>query len=66
MLKLSLRELVDGKWLEWSSWSECSLSCGGGNSTRMRQCIGPFNGGKPCVGNVTENRLCNNQSCPGN
>jgi len=25
-------------WMTWSSWSECSMSCGGGKMLRVRQC----------------------------
>nr|CAB3262201.1 uncharacterized protein LOC100178652 [Phallusia mammillata] len=52
-------------WLEWSDWSECSLTCGDGFQERSRECSGDF----PCP--VTEdglgadqNRVCNLGVCP--
>lgn len=55
---------VDGRWSEWSQWSNCSATCGNGTTTRTRSCIGPVNGGKPCEGNQTQSKTCNNK-CPG-
>ncbi|KAK3089127.1 hypothetical protein FSP39_001055 [Pinctada imbricata] len=54
---------IDGIWGEWSLWSECNQTCGSGTKTRERSCIGPWDGGKECVGDTQEIELCNTQSC---
>ncbi|XP_076098251.1 SCO-spondin-like [Mytilus galloprovincialis] len=54
---------VDGYWLEWSEWDECSESCGDGEQTRNRTCMEPLYGGKPCDGNINETKHCYIKSC---
>ena len=56
---------IDGYWLPWGSWSDCSQSCGGGLKSRTRQCHQPENGGEPCVGSSYETASCNTQACEG-
>ena len=56
---------VDCQWLEWSVWSACSVSCGGGIQERTRGQIPPQHDGKPCVGDNVDTRTCNNNPCPG-
>ncbi|CAD5114006.1 DgyrCDS3169 [Dimorphilus gyrociliatus] len=52
---------INGQWSVWSSWSECSLSCGGGFQTRTRNCNKPKPqcNGKECPGKQAEQRKCN-------
>ena len=67
--------LVDGAWNDWSKFSSCSVTCGGGNKTRTRQCNKPTpkHGGQNCLisnsdqRNTEEsmNQSCNTQMCPG-
>jgi len=45
---------------EWSSWSECSKTCGGGVQSRRRLC----SGGIDCSGPSSRYRQCNRQACP--
>ncbi|XP_077591911.1 semaphorin-5A isoform X1 [Stigmatopora nigra] len=57
---------VDGSWSCWSSWSKCSVTCGGGHYTRTRTCSNPSpaHGGDICLGLHTEEALCNTHACP--
>lgn len=56
--------LVDGVWLDWTEWSECSLTCGTGASLRSRGCDGPFYDGMNCTGDWSESKDCNTFLCP--
>uniref|UniRef100_A0A3P9JA03 Sema domain-containing protein n=1 Tax=Oryzias latipes TaxID=8090 RepID=A0A3P9JA03_ORYLA len=58
---------VGGAWTCWSSWSQCSSSCGGGYYQRARTCSNPppANGGDICIGLHTEEALCNTHACEG-
>lgn len=57
---------IDGGWGEWSSWSECSRTCGAGVSIMERNCDHPrpAAGGKFCVGERRRYRMCNIDPCP--
>ncbi len=46
----------------WSSWSTCSLTCGGGTQTRTCTNPLPANVGAVCSGPSTQ--TCNTQACP--
>ncbi|XP_055020737.1 hemicentin-1 [Boleophthalmus pectinirostris] len=58
---------VDGSWGAWQSWSECSVSCGGGERKRERLCADPppSNRGRTCPGDSSQLSRCNAQACPG-
>ena len=69
--------LVKGNWGEWSVYTKCSKTCGGGKQNRSRLCNNPSpsHGGQNCVmsdgsGNTGNNesasRSCNANLCPGN
>ena len=52
-------------WTEWGEWTDCSLTCGGGQSRRFRQCVDSATGEESfCEGNDTEERICNTDECP--
>ncbi|XP_004706727.1 hemicentin-1 [Echinops telfairi] len=57
---------VDGSWSEWSSWEECTRTCGHGNRTRTRTCNNPAaqHGGRRCEGNAVEIIMCSIRPCP--
>ncbi|XP_068096243.1 hemicentin-1 isoform X2 [Hyperolius riggenbachi] len=57
---------VDGSWSEWSTWEECSKTCGSGEKTRTRTCnIPPSNEeGKTCEGKAVDTAVCNTKACP--
>jgi Spondin-like TSP1 domain len=57
---------VDCKVSDWSAWSGCSRSCGGGQQTRSRYVTRyPSNNGAACP-NLSETQDCNTQGCPEN
>ncbi|XP_065922172.1 A disintegrin and metalloproteinase with thrombospondin motifs adt-1 isoform X3 [Magallana gigas] len=55
---------VDGIWREWSTWSECSVSCANGTKYRTRSCLGPFHEGQNCSGDYRETTDCFPKECP--
>jgi len=57
---------VDGGWGEFTEWSECGVSCGGGEHTRTRVCNNPApeHGGADCTGDASETEACNENPCP--
>ncbi|XP_078574438.1 uncharacterized protein LOC144860857 [Branchiostoma floridae x Branchiostoma japonicum] len=60
---------ANGGWSEWSPWSACSVTCGGGEQTRDRSCTNPApaHGGADCVGPNQETQACDTGlACPGN
>jgi len=56
---------VDGGWGSWSSFSQCSKSCGTGVQFRYRACDNPppSHGGAPCVGQNITSQFCNKHEC---
>ena len=59
---------IHGGYAQWSNFSECTLSCGGGLQTRVRSCTNPtpLYGGRDChhIGPSNEIRPCNIHYCP--
>lgn len=47
----------------WSSWSECSVSCGTGQRTRTRPCT--HTPGGPSCGETIQSQNCTLLACPG-
>jgi len=49
---------------EWSEWSKCSLTCGGGQKERRREILNePFRGGKACDAVLAITEPCNTEVC---
>ena len=53
-----------GTWAQWSQWSFCTATCGGGTQSRTRNCIGGTAGSGNCPGLANEVLNCNNNQCP--
>lgn len=47
---------------DWSDWSSCSASCGGGTQSRLCNSPYPTNGGADCGGPSSQS--CNPEACP--
>uniref|UniRef100_UPI00398F37F4 SCO-spondin-like n=1 Tax=Pristiophorus japonicus TaxID=55135 RepID=UPI00398F37F4 len=56
---------VNGDWSDWTPWSDCSTSCGGGAQHRFRFCSNPpaSGNGLPCIGPDQDVTPCNVQQC---
>ena len=52
-------------WSDWSSFSPCTCSCGGGTQAQTRVCnrLPKELGGTGCTGKHTRFRVCNKQVC---
>ncbi|XP_021507621.1 ADAMTS-like protein 2 isoform X1 [Meriones unguiculatus] len=57
-------------WGEWTKWTACSRSCGGGVTSQERHCLQqrrksvPGTGNRTCVGTSKRYQLCRVQECP--
>ncbi|OXB77815.1 UNVERIFIED_CONTAM: hypothetical protein H355_000570, partial [Colinus virginianus] len=55
---------VEGQWLEWGSWSRCSVTCANGTQQRTRKCSVSAHGWGECRGAHADARECSNPTCP--
>ncbi|XP_069105111.1 coadhesin-like [Argopecten irradians] len=57
--------IIDGAWGDWTAWSPCTVTCGGGRKARIRSCDNPVpaNGGLSCPSDSAETIYCNTKSC---
>ena len=64
-LPQQVKVVIDGKWSEWSDFTQCSKTCGGGTTTRLRHCNNPSpkNGGKLCHGDSIQQKKCTIRAC---
>ncbi|KAA0711513.1 Papilin Precursor [Triplophysa tibetana] len=52
-------------WDKWGPYGECSRTCGGGVTERLRRCVTQrIDGGHSCIGPKKSYRSCNIQDCP--
>ncbi|KAM5157512.1 SCO-spondin-like [Mantella aurantiaca] len=58
-------DAVDGNWSDWTPWSDCSATCGGGFQNRYRFCTDPPPSptGLPCQGPEREEQPCHPDPC---
>ncbi|CAL1174103.1 unnamed protein product [Cladocopium goreaui] len=59
------QQVLDCAWGNWSAWTECTVSCGGGSKRRNRAVVqAPNAGGKACDPQIKEVVMpCNTQQC---
>lgn len=56
---------VDCQWSHWTTWRECSKTCGGGITDRYRNhSIVAENGGVACNGSARDVKRCATAACP--
>jgi len=60
---------IDGGWGDWGDWGTCSVTCGGGDEARTRECNNPppQHGGADCTADGSTNsetQTCNVNTCP--
>ena len=48
-------------WENWSQWSPCTATCGGGSRTHMRSCVNGEIGDVGCRGDSMQEDICNIQ-----
>jgi len=49
----------DCQWAVWGEWADCSVSCGNGTTSRVREmAVLAMNGGKDCIGATNATARC--------
>uniref|UniRef100_A0A8C9QWM2 ADAMTS like 2 n=1 Tax=Scleropages formosus TaxID=113540 RepID=A0A8C9QWM2_SCLFO len=63
-------EVTTHWWGEWTKWTACTRTCGGGVMSQERHCLKQgkkattAKGNMTCIGNAKQYRLCNLEECP--
>ena len=60
-----LKCLENCAWSTWSSYSQCSKTCGPGSKYRTRKKVKVEKNGGTCLGSGRDSRSCNVKKCPG-
>ncbi|XP_067056576.1 coadhesin-like isoform X2 [Acropora muricata] len=57
---------IHGGWSGWSLWRPCSVTCGSGVETLLRNCTNPApqHGGEGCKGSAVRSNVCKKDHCP--
>ena len=64
MGKTHVCPIVDCVWGNWTDWTDCSVTCGGGKQNRTRVITTTAeNGGNNCTGSAHETQDCNPNAC---
>ena len=59
-------KIVDCRWGNYGTWSECTKTCGGGTRFTTRTIEKEAeHGGLPCGGGEVRTVACNKDNCPG-
>lgn len=65
MTPIGMNQEIDCRVSAWSTWSECTQSCGTGWQTRTREVlINPSTYGKSCPKKMKRKRKCRHLPCP--
>eukprot|EP00794_Sanderia_malayensis_P000211 gene211-827_t len=67
LVKNESKTVIDGGYTNWTPWTPCSSTCGGGFRQRTRKCTNPLpsKGGNDCskLGDSEQMETCGNTAC---
>jgi hypothetical protein len=68
ILNLATVGSMANQWTDWQSWGACSVTCGYGVMTRVRQCHDneAIIEDRRCTGSSKENKTCSISECERN
>ena len=66
LISFITNDAADCKWSAYSTWSDCSVTCGDGTKFATRKIVqNAVNGGNECLGDSKKVTPCNLGPCPG-